>query len=79
MLKVNDIALSKMLQPDGMLTERRVMEITKVRSPTTLRSWEKAGRFPRRIYLGPSKIVWDAAEVSEWLEQKKAEREKPAK
>jgi prophage regulatory protein len=35
---------------------------------------ERAGRFPRRIYLSPQKIAWFESEIVEWLADRSAER-----
>jgi prophage regulatory protein len=35
---------------------------------------EAAGKFPRRLHLGPQKIAWFEDEVLAWLEQRSAER-----
>ena len=35
---------------------------------------ERAGRFPSRIRLGPNRVGWSLREVSDWLDERKAER-----
>jgi prophage regulatory protein len=40
---------------------------------------ERAGRFPRRIHLGPNRVGWSLAEIDEWIEGKKAERGRGAR
>ncbi len=35
---------------------------------------EKAGRFPRRIRLGPNRVGWSLREVVGWIDERKAER-----
>ena len=35
---------------------------------------EKAGRFPARIHLGPNRVGWSLAEVTTWINARKAER-----
>ena len=44
-------------------------------SNTQLIRLERANRFPRRIYLTPSRVVWYAHEVWAWIEARAAERE----
>lgn len=39
---------------------------------------EAAGRFPKRIKLGPNSVGWLESEVNEWIEQKVAERDAQA-
>jgi len=34
---------------------------------------EKAGRFPKRIRLGPARVVWRLDEVLKWVEARCAE------
>jgi prophage regulatory protein len=36
---------------------------------------ERAGKFPRRFRIGKNRVVWDEAEVDEWLEARRAERD----
>jgi predicted DNA-binding transcriptional regulator AlpA len=38
-----------------------------IASKTTVHGWERAGKFPRRIYLSPRKVVWKKAEIDAWL------------
>ncbi len=35
---------------------------------------EKAGKFPKRIPIGPSRVGWSLQEVTQWVEDRKAER-----
>ena len=37
---------------------------------------EAADKFPRRICFSPQKVVWDANEISGWLSDRAAERDK---
>jgi prophage regulatory protein len=34
---------------------------------------EKAGRFPKSFQMGPGRVVYDEAEIDEWLEARKRE------
>ena len=36
---------------------------------------EKAGQFPKRIYLGPGRIAWKESEILAWRESKRDERQ----
>lgn len=38
---------------------------------------ERAGRFPRRIPLGANRVGWSLAEVMDWINSRKADREDP--
>ncbi len=39
-------------------------------SRTTLWRAERAGKFPRRLRLGPNSVGWLASEVRDWLESR---------
>jgi prophage regulatory protein len=45
-------------------------------SNTHMLRLEKAGKFPKRIYLGEKSPVWIEREILEWIETKCREREK---
>ena len=36
---------------------------------------EKAGRFPKRVKLGPNAVGWIEAEVDGWIKERMAERD----
>ena len=38
---------------------------------TTIYEMEQRGEFPRRFYLTSRCVVWDLAEVEEWLEKRR--------
>lgn len=38
---------------------------------TTIYDLEQKGEFPRRFYLTPRCVVWDAREVEAWLESRR--------
>ena len=44
-----------------------------------IRRMEKAGTFPKRIHLGPGRVVWSYQEVSDWFDQRKLKRSVPKK
>ena len=33
----------------------------------TLYRWERAGRFPQRVRLGPNSVAWREDEINQWL------------
>ncbi|MBX9590971.1 MAG: AlpA family transcriptional regulator [Hyphomonadaceae bacterium] len=37
---------------------------------TTIYEMEQRGEFPRRFYLTPRCVAWDAAEIEAWLEER---------
>lgn len=38
---------------------------------TTIYEMEQRGEFPRRFYLTPRCVAWDAAEIEAWLEERR--------
>lgn len=43
-------------------------------SNTSLLRWEALGRFPRRIRMAGTSVGWLATEITQWLEDRAAER-----
>jgi prophage regulatory protein len=39
---------------------------------------EAAGKFPRRVKLGACRVAWIVDEVSEWIEERVAQRDRLA-
>ena len=46
-------------------------------SPAHIDRLEKAGRFPKRVQLGPYRVGWVESEVLEWLQERIRKREDP--
>lgn len=46
-------------------------------SRSTIRTLEKKGDFPKRMYLSVRCVAWEAEEVDEWLKQRSQSRETP--
>jgi prophage regulatory protein len=44
-------------------------------SPAHIDRLEKAGRFPKRVQLGPCRVGWIEAEVLAWLETRIKQRD----
>ena len=40
---------------------------------------ERAGKFPRRIKLGPGRVAWRLSEILSWIDERAAERDGPAR
>jgi prophage regulatory protein len=59
--------------PDRILREAELRNLVPYSSMHLWRL-EKAGRFPARIHLGPNRIGWSLAEVTAWINARKAER-----
>jgi len=37
-----------------------------VSKPSVAR-WERAGRFPRRVKIGPNRVAWIRQEIDDWI------------
>lgn len=46
-------------------------------SRSTIRTLEKKGDFPKRMYLSVRCVAWEAHEVYEWIDKKAKSRETP--
>lgn len=57
-----------------MLSKRQLRELV-LYSPQHVARLEKAGQFPKRVQLGPSRVGWVEAEVLDWLSSKLNRRE----
>lgn len=44
-------------------------------SPAHIARLEAAGKFPKRVQLGPGRVGWVDQEVEDWLKQRIAERD----
>lgn len=44
-------------------------------SPAHIDRLEKAGRFPKRVQLGPCRVGWVESEVLAWLEERIKQRD----
>lgn len=44
-------------------------------SPQHIARLEKAGKFPKRVQLGPNRVGWVEEEVQDWLVAKAIQRE----
>lgn len=59
-----------------MLSKRQLKELV-LYSPQHIARLEAAGKFPKRVRLGESRVGWIEAEVMDWLQQRIDERDKP--
>jgi prophage regulatory protein len=59
-----------------LLSKRQVREIV-LYSPPHIARLELAGKFPKRVRLGQSRVGWVEQEVLDWLAQRIAERDRP--
>lgn len=58
------------------LSKRQLKELV-LYSPQHVARLEKAGQFPKRVNLGPSRVGWVEDEVLDWLQIKLSCRENP--
>lgn len=61
-----------------MLSKRQLKELV-LYSPQHIARMEKAGQFPKRVELGPSRVGWVEDEVLDWLQIKLARRGGPSR
>jgi prophage regulatory protein len=59
-----------------LLSKKQVREIV-LYSPQHVARLEQAGKFPKRIRLGQSRVGWLEEEVLDWLKARIAERDNP--
>ncbi|WP_366524201.1 AlpA family phage regulatory protein [Henriciella sp.] len=60
------------------LSKRQVRELV-LYSPQHIARLEKAGKFPKRVQLGPNRVGWVEDEVLDWLQQRLESREAPTR
>ena len=58
------------------LSKRQLKELV-LYSPQHIARLEKAGKFPRRVQIGPNRVGWIEAEVLDWLTERIDRREEP--
>lgn len=60
------------------LSKRQVKELV-LYSPQHIARLEKAGQFPKRVQLGPSRVGWVEDEVLDWLQERLEARDEPVR
>lgn len=60
------------------LSKRQLKELV-LYSPQHIARLERAGQFPKRVQLGPSRVGWVEAEVLDWLQKRLDRREAPTR
>jgi len=60
------------------LSKRQVKELV-LYSPQHIARLEKAGQFPKRVQLGPSRVGWVEDEVLDWLQKRLEARDEPVR
>lgn len=61
-----------------LLSKRQLKEMV-LYSPQHIARLEKAGKFPKRVQIGPNRVGWVEAEVRDWLQERLDCREEPAR
>lgn len=61
---------------DTFLTMTEVCRELRV-SESTIRRWQKEGRFPRPVKIGPRTVRFSANEIRQWLDDRYAEAAVP--
>ena len=60
------------------LSKRQLKELV-LYSPQHVARLEKAGKFPKRVQIGPNRVGWVEAEVLDWLQDRLNRREAPVR
>lgn len=56
------------------ISKRQLKELV-LYSPQHIARLEKAGKFPKRVTLGPNRVGWVEEEVLDWLQERLNRRE----
>jgi len=48
-------------------------------TPQHIQRLETAGKFPKRVQLGPNRVAWLLSEVDEWVSERIAMRDAPVR
>jgi prophage regulatory protein len=59
-----------------LLSKRQLKEMV-LYSPQHVARLEKAGKFPKRVQIGPNRVGWVEEEVLDWLRERLDRREEP--
>ena len=57
-----------------LITRRELCQIVPY-TPQHILRLEKAGKFPRRVQVGPNRVAWLESEVEAWVAARVAERD----
>ena len=60
------------------LSKRQLKEMA-LYSPQHVARLERAGKFPKRVQIGPNRVGWVEEEVLDWLQQRLDRRETPVR
>ena len=61
-----------------LLSKRQLKEMV-LYSPQHIARLEKAGKFPKRVQIGPNRVGWVASEVEDWLQERLDCRKEPTR
>lgn len=57
------------------IVSKRELKEMVLYSPAQISRLEKAGKFPKRVPLGPNRVGWVLDEILEWLQERLNARE----
>ena len=60
------------------LSKRQLKELV-LYSPQHIARLEAAGKFPKRVQIGPNRVGWVENEVLDWLQERIDRREAPGR
>lgn len=60
------------------LSKRQLKELV-LYSPQHVARLEKAGKFPKRVQIGPNRVGWVEDEVLDWLRERLNRRDEPVR
>jgi len=63
-----------MLDMPRLITKKQLRTIIPY-TPQHIDRLEKAGKFPRRVKLGPNRVGWLEGDIRKWVAERVAERE----
>ena len=63
-----------MSHPKQLIDKKALVKLVQY-SPQHIARKEKAGTFPKRIRLGPSRVAWLLSEVEDWIDERILERD----
>jgi prophage regulatory protein len=61
---------------DRIMSKKELRQLV-LYSSEHIRRLERAGKFPKRVVLGPGRVGWLESEVWAWLEKRISERSRP--
>lgn len=60
-----------MLDVDARFIRSKELRLIVLFAPDYVRELERAGKFPKRIWIGQNRVVWLESEIQDWVELKR--------